>query len=272
MKVFKRYSVLVSSLLSIFTFILLASGFVLAVSDLLRPAGSKTAPKSAPRLATARDGGGMLIGLGDSLTRGIGDPEGQGYFGLVKERLMKNHSGSFSAVNLAVSGQTSTDLIRQVREKRVQSLVKNADRIVMTIGGNDLFRSSGRLAKIDEKSAEEARRRYRENLSAILSELRKANPHATIYLFGLYNPFGDMAEARRSSRLVAEWNETMQSVAAEHDRVVIVPTFDLFQLSPRKYLYNDHFHPNRTGYERMADRLLQVIGDQPGEVQSAYGR
>jgi lysophospholipase L1-like esterase len=214
----------------------------------------------------------MLIGLGDSLTRGIGDASGQGYFGMVKKALQEKNTSDFSAVNLAVSGSTSPELVKQVQQERVQELLKKANWVTITIGGNDLFRGSGRLEKIDEKAAEKARLTYAENLSQILTTIQQQNKEATIFIFGLYNPFGDLPEERRSSRLVAEWNETTHKVAARFDRVVVVPTFDLFQLQPSQYLYDDHFHPNQLGYERMAQRLLQVINDKPKEAKTAYGK
>nr|WP_232345544.1 GDSL-type esterase/lipase family protein [Paenactinomyces guangxiensis] len=211
----------------------------------------------------------MLVGLGDSLTRGVGDFSGQGYFGMVKKELQKDEINQFSAVNLAISGQTSSQLVNQVKQDRVKELVKSAKWITMTIGGNDLFRGSGGLDKIDEKAAAKSRLVYEQNLNTILTEMRKQNPEATIFMFGLYNPFGDLAEEKKSSRLVSEWNQTIHNVSANFDRVVIVPTFDLFQLNPRHYLYSDHFHPNQQGYERMAERLLQVIKDQPKKGDTA---
>ncbi|WP_124727106.1 GDSL-type esterase/lipase family protein [Staphylospora marina] len=267
MKPYKRLDVLVSTVLSLLAFLILAGGFVLAVHSLTNPPKSNLASKPEASPTTATPPAGMLLGLGDSLTRGIGDSQGQGYFGIVKEELSKSSGGSFSAVNLAVQGSTSEDLLRQVREKRVKQLVKEAGKIVITIGGNDLFRSSGRLARIDEQEAEKARLRYRENLSAILSELRSSNPQAPVFLLGLYNPFGDVADAETSSRLVASWNHTMNEVASRFEKVVVVPTHDLFQLNPGAYLYTDHFHPNRPGYERMADRLLQVLESPSAEVK-----
>ncbi|TCS96478.1 SGNH/GDSL hydrolase family protein [Hazenella coriacea] len=259
----RKYSFsLVVYIVSILSLIGLATGFVLAIQDQITPQAKPLfqAPKNKQ---TSKAEGGMLVGLGDSLTKGIGDSKGLGYFGLVKEDLRKKSTQPVSAVNLAVSGQTSTELAKQIQQTQVRTIVKEADWITLTIGGNDLFRGSGRLEKIDEQAAEQSRLVYEKNLTFILSEIRKLNPDARIYMFGLYNPFGDLAEEKRSSRLAAEWNETMHTISAQYDQVVVVPTFDLFQLQPNAYLYSDHFHPNEQGYSRMATRLLQVINDTP---------
>ncbi|SEN34847.1 SGNH/GDSL hydrolase family protein [Lihuaxuella thermophila] len=252
-----RAFITIASVLSLF---LLLSGFMLAVQEVIRPNKSPATAKAKPKLASIQ-AGGMLVGLGDSLTRGVGDSSGQGYFGIVKKNLQKEAGSSFSAINLAISGQTSSQLVNQVKQSRVKEIVKSADWITITIGGNDLFRSSGRFEKIDEQAAEKGRLAYEQNLTVILKELRNQNREAVIFLFGLYNPFGDLPDEEKSSRLVGEWNETMQEVSGRFQRVVVIPTFDLFQLKPKEYLYSDHFHPNQQGYERMAERLLQVIRD-----------
>jgi lysophospholipase L1-like esterase len=238
--------------------LLLATGFVFALNDLLFPAGTKQQiSKPVPMVSIAE--GGLLLGLGDSLTRGIGDPQGMGYLKRLKNEMEKNSKEPISLVNLAISGQTSSQLAKQIKEPSVTPLLKKAKWITLTIGGNDLFRGSGRLAKIDLKAAQKSRQTYEKNLDAILTEIRKHNANAPVFLFGLYNPFGDLAEKDLSSRLVQEWNQTMIQVAGKHPNVIVVPTFDLFQLNPKALLSSDHFHPNEEGYKRMAQRLLQVI-------------
>lgn len=252
---------------SILSFFLLASGFGLALRDHLQP---QQAPDPITKTKTnlaAMQHGGMLVGLGDSLTRGVGDSSGQGYFGMVRQQLQKEADSNFSSVNLAISGSTSSQLVSQLQQNRVKELIQSAEWITITIGGNDLFRGSGRLEKIDLQSAEKSRTVYEKNVTNILTELRKQNPNATIFIFGLYNPFGDLPDEKTTSRLVADWNQTIHKVSAQFDRVVVVPTFDLFQLEPNRYLYSDHFHPNQQGYRRMADRLLQIIKDHPKEAK-----
>ncbi|MNJ00389.1 hypothetical protein D3C73_1597010 [compost metagenome] len=46
------------------------------------------------------------------------------------------------------------------------------------------------------------------------------------------------------------------------DGGLVVPTFDLFTLQAGRYLSGDHFHPNGTGYQAIAERIVQRIGVQ----------
>ncbi|MDQ0417535.1 lysophospholipase L1-like esterase [Croceifilum oryzae] len=226
-------------------------------SNLQTPASQKTASPTSPTI-------GRIVSLGDSLTRGIGDDSGKGYIQLFREQLQKSSKSEVSLINLSVSGATSTDLRKQISQPETSNLLKSAEIIPLTIGGNDLFRGSGRLENTDPATVEKARLTYQENVDFILKEIRKQNSKATIFMFGLYNPFGDLSEAKQTNEFVAKWNETAQQVIAKYDRVVFIPTYDLFQLDPKRYLFTDHFHPNQNGYQRMANRLTQLVIDQEG--------
>lgn len=253
-------------ILSIASFLLLIGGFSYAIKDILQPVGNlPVSTQSQLKPTPSKTEGGLLLSFGDSLTRGIGDPKGQGYIGIVRSKVQEKSSTPVTLVNLAVSGATSREMLAQLDQPQVQNFIKEAKWISFTIGGNDLFRSSNRLERLDEARADEARKQYSQNLKSILTKMRQQNQTAPIFLLGLYNPFGDLEDEKRTSTIVAEWNEEMLKVSSQFDNVVMVPTFDLFQLDPNRYLYTDHFHPNEKGYERMATRLLQVIEDRREE-------
>jgi lysophospholipase L1-like esterase len=254
-------------ILPILSLILLVMGFGMAIKEIVQSVPVDHAPPPDTTTSPTIPREKVLIGLGDSLTRGIGDDSGQGYFGILKKSLQKRFT-SLQAVNLAVSGATSLQLAQQVDQKQVQELLKKADWVTITIGGNDLFYGSGQWEKIDEETAETYRLAYVKNLRHILSVIRQQNQTATVFIFGLYNPFSDLPEEKRSSRLVIKWNDTIQKTASDFHQVVMVPIFDLFQQHPKKYLYSDHFHPNALGYQRMAERLLQGLLRLPVTIQA----
>jgi lysophospholipase L1-like esterase len=247
------------------SFILLAAGFSMAVIDYFHPASSAPKPSAIPaEKRFSEDEDKVLVSLGDSLTRGTGDMSGKGYVGLVNEALKKTYGDRVTTINLGINGQTSADLAKQIRQPEVRQLLKRATWITITIGGNDLFRASGELDQVDRVAIDEGRTVYRRNLSRILKEIRKLNSEAPVFIYGLYNPFGDLSGQRETSRLVMEWNETIMDVSQQFSRIVVIPTFDLFQLNPSRLLYSDHFHPNQEGYRKMAERLLQAMEEKGG--------
>lgn len=249
-------------LISLMSFVLLLGGFLWAWQEITHPKPGQlnVSKEQSVSTYTPHHNKPFLLGLGDSLTRGVGDEKGLGYFGLIRNHLQKKIPDLQSS-NLAVSGQTSAQLRTQLQQPNSQQLIRQARWILLTIGGNDLKRGSGGIEHLDPKKAAASQTQYIENLKAILKQIEQLNPQANIFLLGLYNPFSDLGEAELSNQMIAKWNEAMSRVATTYSSVVFVPTFDLFQLSPNRYLYNDHFHPNHAGYQRIATRLLPVIQD-----------
>jgi lysophospholipase L1-like esterase len=250
------------SFVSVLATLCFITGFSLGVKEVLLP---QTTPQQIyhtddDQIDVSKEG--LLLGLGDSLTRGIGDTDGKGYLVRVKEKLEKMDQSQLSLINLAVSGQISSQLVTKVKEPQVQALIKQAKWITITIGSNDLFRSNGRQVEtIDLAATKKSLISYQQNLTQILTSLRSQNQTAKIILLGIYNPFSGLENEKMTSQLVADWNRAILQVTANYKNVIVVPTFDLFQVHNQKYLSSDHFHPNDIGYQRVADRIYQVIHD-----------
>ncbi|MCW2276674.1 SGNH/GDSL hydrolase family protein [Heliophilum fasciatum] len=201
----------------------------------------------------------IVLGLGDSLTRGVGDPNGKGYMGYTVERLQEKTKQKVTAYNLSISGQRSEQLAAQIKQSEVQRQIKSAQVILMTIGGNDLNRSGQTQASMNPAMIQALTKEYTGNLTGILADLRKLNSEATICLLGIYNPYSQQADGMATSAVVRNWNAMTAETAAQFPKTVFVPIYDLFQLKADQFLSLDAFHPNAAGYQRMADRLVPLI-------------
>jgi lysophospholipase L1-like esterase len=201
-----------------------------------------------------------VLALGDSLTRGTGDETGKGYIGLVTDQLRDDlNPREVTVSNLGINGQDSSQLLQQLDQKNVITQVKEADVILMTIGGNDLFQGGDTLNEFSLEKIEHLQQQYLTNLEQIFINLREQNDHATIFILGLYNPFIELEYNDVTNSIVRGWNYATENVTGKFEKVVFVPTFDLFQLSVNDYLYTDQFHPNQAGYELISDRLTPLI-------------
>ncbi|MED4923328.1 SGNH/GDSL hydrolase family protein [Anoxybacillus geothermalis] len=235
-------------------------GLALAVQDQFFATAKPPTKEQRPSTAETRqhDEKMDIVALGDSLTRGTGDESGKGYVGYMVDALRRQTDRPIRVTNLAVRGLRSDGLLRQLGQPEIQRQVAMADLIVMTIGGNDLFQG-GEALKLDRKQLNEAKRRYVANLDRIFAALRRFNSEAVIFAIGLYNPFGDLDDAKWTSAVVRDWNFASAEVAARYPNIVAVPTFDLFALHVNDYLYSDHFHPNKEGYKRIGERVASLI-------------
>lgn len=244
-------------------------GFTWTIQDIYYGSAAESSPKEEPKNSqtTEQTTKKIVVALGDSLTRGTGDDSGKGYVGFVTEHLKEQLEQQEMMVhNLGINGQTSTQLIQQLKQPNVTTHIKEADVILMTIGGNDLFQKGETLQNLSLENIKKIQKEYLENLKQIFTQIREQNDLVTVFILGLYNPFIDLDESKITNTIVRNWNFATENMTGEFDQIVFVPTFDLFQLSVNDYLYSDHFHPNQAGYQLISDRLAPLINwEKAGE-------
>lgn len=248
------------SLLSILSFIILASGLVMTFQDQL--ASHSHSPQKTDSLTTTIDEKNdeiYVVALGDSLTRGTGDENGKGYVGYTVEQLRKITKKEVRVNNLAIKGLVSNQLLKQLEQLEIQRQIKQADIILMTIGGNDLFQGGQALTMKSLEQVKPVKEKFLHNLEMIFQTIRGLNKDAYIFYIGLYNPFNDLSDKEISSAIVRDWNFSSFEVAAKFPFVVAVPTYDLFELQVNDFLYVDKFHPNSKGYERIGERVASLL-------------
>ena len=200
-----------------------------------------------------------IVALGDSLTRGTGDETGKGYVGDLIDEIKEKTKKPIQLTNLGINGQTSNQLRKQVQQTEVARQIQKADMVLVTIGGNDLFRGGQGLTDYSSKNITAIEKKYLDNLKFILEQIRKNNKTANVFFIGLYNPFIELDQGKEMSKVVRHWNYDSAEVSASFSKVVFVPTFDLFELKVNDYLYSDKFHPNSKGYRLIAERVASLL-------------
>lgn len=238
---------------------LLAVGFALAVRGSTGEPLGEPPPPAVQTAPAKKPGSRLLLVLGDSLSHGTGDPSGRGYATDVV--LFLRRTGPVESVNLAVAGAESSDVLTLVESANVKSLAASADLILLSVGSNDLSHSLGRAGAPAEAltAVTAARAQFARNLRRILAKLREATPSAPIRLVSLYQPFsGDGREVRIGASMVMSWNSLIAETALGFANVSAIPVFDLFQGRADR-LAADQFHPNRDGYRRIAERVIQSL-------------
>lgn len=200
-----------------------------------------------------------IVALGDSLTKGTGDDTGKGFVGDITDQVKKRAKKPVSLVNLGINGQTSDQLRKQVQQPEILRQISNADIVLMTIGGNDLFRGGEGLVDYKTENIVAIEKKYLDNLKYILSQVRGANANVNVFFVGIYNPFINLNTGKETSKVVRQWNYDSAEVCADFPKVVFVPTFDLFELKVNDYLYSDKFHPNSKGYRLIAERVAALL-------------
>lgn len=263
--------------LSICATAVLLFGFGFAVKDMLYPdlLEKSEVQKVEPAETTGQSAAISLeeaaeirvVALGDSLTKGTGDATGEGY---VKEMVSGLRAEMGKPVrllnNLAINGLQADDLAERLSSDNGFKLVlQQANLILFTIGGNDLFHSvrasnAGRqLSAYSMKGLADELHKELKSFEHVIEELHSINPNAKLVYVGLYNPFYDIKELRSGSLEVQEWNKEAYTLIHSYPNMMMVPTFDLFEGKIGDYLSDDHFHPNHQGYEQIAARIIESL-------------
>ena len=266
----KKYTLTVVSIVSIAASLLWLFGLGWTLQDQFTANEKVEKPREKTESASTekQDDKLTIVALGDSLTRGTGDADGKGYTGYLTDRLKEKTEQEINLLNSAVKGETSRGLLKQLQQREIQRQAKQADVIVMTIGGNDLFQQGAALESLDMNTINSKRQLYLSNVKKIFTQLRDLNKDAVIYHVGLYNPFSNLPDAKTTSSIIRDWNFQSAETAAEYEDIVYVPTFDLFQLQVESYLYTDQFHPNTEGYKLIAERVASLINFEQEEDES----
>ncbi len=225
--------------------------------------------------------------LGDSISTGFGLEENEiNYVGYLEEYFQCD------AINYAVNGQTTEDLLSSIENYDVSSDIENSDYICISTGGNDLlsiftnvmygqdvdFSFVEGTLNIDGESIDEFIADYSdefenasvsasENIISITKKIKAINPEAEIIMLTIYNPL-ELSGAEASDMILplkeftAVYLDSINSTIKNSADY----TADInLKFSEKPYLYTNieefDIHPNSLGHMLIAEEIIQTIGE-----------
>ena len=252
---------------------------------LIRPAGSELSNKDLKSALTQKRLN--YVAIGDSLTEGVGDQTNQGGFiPLLSNAISEISDVNVVSQNFGVAGNTSTQIYkRMTKEKKIQSAIKKADVITITVGGNDVMKViRTQLTNLTENSFEKPAQTYQKQLTEIFDFIRDNNPNAQVYVLGIYNPFYlNFPDITEMQDIIDHWNQTTQETIAQQKQMYFVPINDLLYqgvngskgvttsdgevqtITNNALFEEDHFHPNNIGYQIMSDAVAEAYKEHHNE-------
>lgn len=194
--------------------------------------------------------------LGDSLARGVGDESGLGLSGRLLDELHHRQILTRNVANIAVNGARTGDVLQQLESHNVQEVVAQANVIVLSIGGNDLWTDYNWRAG-PPRDPEGVMRAVADRVEKIVRTLRRLSPKARIFVIGLYNPYAKGPMGPILTMFVNRWNAMLTQRFASDPNIVVVETSDIFAFRDR--LSVDRFHPKNEGYAAIARRIADAL-------------
>jgi lysophospholipase L1-like esterase len=201
-----------------------------------------------------------LLGLGDSLTKGVGDEQKKnGYIGRLANE-MKEFKGvlDVNIINQAKRGKRSDELLKQIQSGEIDDSIEKAEFIALTIGGNDIMQIVKKdLLRLRVDSFQGELLDFEKRYQKIIEEIRFRNPDAPLLLLGLYNPFSIVTdEVNEFDQILLNWNNSIESLSFKDTHACFVPLNDLFNSNSNMVYHTDFFHPNSKGYTQMTNRII----------------
>lgn len=171
------------------------------------PTSSPTAtPPVSPTPASGAMAAGTYLALGDSLAVGVGAsrPAETGYVGLLFEQQSGAEPAAARLVNLAVSGETSSSMIRNGQLAAALEAIATADPpltlVTLDIGGNDLLHLLSTETCAAAPQGQECLQllaltladfeaNYRQIIGELTDALQAGSPGARLAVMTYFNPF-----------------------------------------------------------------------------------
>lgn len=217
-----------------------------------RPVGSGPAGPTVPRAPFAAEWSSrkvILLGLGDSVTQGLGASPGKGYF----DRLVRNPPDEVSdmrginlksvlpnleALNLSVSGMTSLECVNHQLPRLQRWPEDTFGIVVLTVGGNDVVHNYGRTppregamygARLSEIG--EWKKNFATRLETIAQKVRECFPGGShVFVADIYDPTDGDSDTQNAglpvwsegSAVLNSWNEVLREFAERHEEVSLI--------------------------------------------------
>ncbi|WP_341961235.1 GDSL-type esterase/lipase family protein [Planococcus maritimus] len=207
----------------------------------------------------------IITALGDSLSQGVGDTENRGGYAGRLALEMAEWPGveGIALENTAKRGRRSDQLLALFQQGKLSGPLLASDYIFMTIGGNDVMRIVKRdLFSLNVDAFSEEMVFYQKRFETIYASIRSLNPSAPLIVIGLYNPFSLVTdEVKEFDEIIASYNGVMEETLEDDPHACFVPVSDLFVGNDNLVYHTDFFHPNSKGYDLMAERVSETMGD-----------
>lgn len=195
------------------------------------------------------DGTTRIVILGDSVAHGAGDERGGG----VARDLRTNAE----VVNLGVNGARTGDVRRLLQRGTARNAIADADVIVVSIGGNDLYGDS--VARLLAALAPDRLQSLTvRKVERVVAAMHAVNAAARVVLLGLYNPYHRSRVRAWLDTQVNRWDARLIARFAAARDVTVIRIADLFARDDRISTI-DRFHPGALGYAAIAQRIAASL-------------
>ncbi|MCF6331087.1 MAG: GDSL-type esterase/lipase family protein [Sulfurimonas sp.] len=164
----------------------------------------------------------VILAYGDSLTYGFGVKKEFSYPSVLAKK------SGLKVINAGVSGEVSIEGLKRLSK----FLEKNPDLVILCHGGNDILKKY-------------SKEQLKNNLIAMINLIKQSG--AEVLLVGVVNlSFTEI-------KVLALYDEIAQETGVMYENKILP-----IVMQGRAYK-SDYIHPNKIGYEMMADAFIEIL-------------
>lgn len=251
-----------------------------------------------------------ILVLGDSISSGYGlegypdDKDNiRNYSNLIRDELKPD---TFN--NLAINGQTSIELLKKVKNGEYDDNIKDADLILITIGGNDiLFKLLDSIKEMfkdvdgnyqlaitdknafnnifdkiidsqDEEEYNKACEDFKTNFIQLTKLINEKNADSKVYFQTVYNPFSGVSYLSKTDEFAQKYtsiiNDTIKNNTKDENGNILyeyIDVADFFNLKAFEFtnIFRFDIHPNSTGHQMIYQILSSAINGKQTHSEQA---
>lgn len=200
----------------------------------------------------------LYTALGDSITRGVGSLWAPSFVKIYADLTERSLHKEVKYINVAKNGAETIDILLNLSNENIRSLIRYSNIITLTAGGNDL-KNSGKdyMRTQDRNIILSSLAQAQENMIAIINTIlflkNEINYPYIVRIVNLYNPAPYL---NFLSWWVHKYNSFLLTLQTETVRVVDVYT--PFQFNLPRLIFFDNIHPNEQGYKVIAYQIYNT--------------
>lgn len=216
-----------------------------------------------------------IVALGDSLAAGRTPYGGndKSYTDNIAEKADKTGRLQSFDKRYAADGYTTENVLQDILNDKkrdvegspdtlgIRETLRRADIVTLDAGANDLLNALGPNLEADSSKISKVMGEVGGNLLAIVTEIKKLNPSAHVYVMGYYNSYPYLPQDKQTKLLqVLELlNKTIEGVARK-SKAIYIPTAEIIARDNKTYLPNNKdIHLSATGYQAIADAFWKEM-------------
>lgn len=254
---------------------------------------------SSFQTAAAAEDETLYLAIGDSITEGTGMTSEEDIFVSQLSSQLKDTKNNLVTYNLGKKGYTVSDTIKCIQTPENEKLLKQADYITITAGGNDVLSLAAEAAKaITSKDYSKAKKipkvmksettaklmlsymntdeiqskisdfttTFANKLHSLLNAIKEKNNHGTIMIQTVYNPASGSEYTSLSEcvdTVIVKINAIIKEEVSEREdeNIKLLDTYTLFKNQSDNYvrINEDDIHPTKEGHTLIAKGLYDLI-------------